>query len=825
MRRLLIIAACTAAACGAIFARSGRHALPSEVLSPGLQAGPVSAASGSDTKIIDLKSDLSGPVAPGDSVIFLVGNFAAQHNGAVITCDSAVRYSDKRIEFFGNVLINKNTTYIYGDRADYNGEINEARVYSEIIKVVDGDATLYTYRFRFNTKDNVGEFSQGGVLTNRDNVLESVRGYYYADTKELAAVDQVEMRNEEYELKGDSVVYNMATDNAFFFDRTNIWSHDGNYLYADRGEYRKADTLYVVTRNGYVLTREQEMWSDSIDFYRADNHVILRRDVQIDDAPHKVLAFADYGEYWREPGNAFLTRNPSLVSYDLSQGDSLFMRADSMFLYTIRWEDEKKEQEAAADAGNASESGSPESGGRADSFGKASRLDSLGRVALPDSLGKAPRPDSLGQAVLPDSLRAAGAADSLGVARAVDSLAGADTVRLSDDERRALQKEEARQAKEARKKAAAEAKKELLAEIAARRQAKKTAKLLAQKEREEARLTARRLKAESKLRARQARAARRGKPLPVDSTLLQEIDDRLARNAAVQDSLFGLLFDRWAADSVEVAATVDSLALLPPRDSICRLMKGYRNVRIYRSDFQGVCDSITALSADSTIHLYIDPVLWNQSNQITSEVMDVYTRNGAIERAEFVGSPMMVSELDTVHYNQISGKEMTAYFRNNEIWLDNVNGNARTLYYNQDGEPPQVTGLFFVESGGINFYVDEQQVVRMSWYNEPRYSIYPMDKIPPEQELYLKGFKWEGARRPAQRDVFDRHLRPSERTERSALAHPSFPLRQRVDEHRKMLTEQRRWADRVDQVDPATVEWMRELGFEVGQPRESGPKF
>ncbi|MDE7006271.1 MAG: hypothetical protein K2O82_07145, partial [Alistipes sp.] len=146
MRRLLIIAACTAAACGAIFARSGRHALPSEVSSSGLQAGPVSAASGSDTKIIDLKSDLSGPVAPGDSVIFLVGNFAAQHNGAVITCDSAVRYSDKRIEFFGNVLINKNTTYIYGDRADYNGEINEARVYSEIIKVVDGDATLYTYR-------------------------------------------------------------------------------------------------------------------------------------------------------------------------------------------------------------------------------------------------------------------------------------------------------------------------------------------------------------------------------------------------------------------------------------------------------------------------------------------------------------------------------------------------------------------------------------------------------------------------------------------------------------------------------------------------------
>ena len=48
-------------------------------------------------------------------------------------------------------------------------------------------------------------------MLNRENLLESVRGYYYADTKELIAVDRVEMRNDEYELKGDSVVYNMAT--------------------------------------------------------------------------------------------------------------------------------------------------------------------------------------------------------------------------------------------------------------------------------------------------------------------------------------------------------------------------------------------------------------------------------------------------------------------------------------------------------------------------------------------------------------------------------------------------------------------------------------
>lgn len=775
-----------------------------------MRPAPASSAPDGGTRIIDLKSDLSGPVAPGDSVIFLVGNFAAQHNGAVITSDSAVRYSDKRIEFFGNVLINKNTTYIYGDRADYDGESNEARIYSPIVKVVDGDATLYTYEFKFDTRANVGEFAGGGVLTNRDNVLESERGYFYADTKDLVAVGQVEMRSEEYELKGDSVVYNMDSDNAYFFDRTNIWSRDGDYLYADRGEYRKADTLYVVTRNGYVLTAEQEMWSDSIDFYRARDHVILRRDIQIDDVPHKVLAFGDYGEYWKVPGNALLTQRPAAVSYDLSQGDSLFMRADSILLHTLRWGERTPEEEKSAGA---------------DSAGQAPAVPAVPGVREEAGVPHRATVDSLGLRVAADSLQLGGIPDSLAADSLVaDSLSAPDSVRrLTPAELKARQKEEARRAAEAKKKARAAAKKKLLAEIAAKRQAKATAKLLKQKEREEIRLAAQRLKAESKLRARQARAARRGKPLPAaDSTAQPDSDSmRLVRAAARRDSLYRLLYEEWRSDSLAMGS--DSLPLA--RDSVCRLLRGYRNVRIYRSDFQSVCDSMAAVSVDSTIHLYIDPVLWNEQNQITSDVMDIYTRNQELEHADFVGTPMMANRLDSIHYNQIAGKEMTAYFRDNRIWLNRVKGNARTLYYNQDGEPPEITGLFFIESGGIDFYVEDNQVVRMVWTNEPSYTIDPIDKLPPDRELYLKGFKWEGARRPALDDVFDRRIRPSERTEREALEHPDFPLQRRIDAHRKELVEQRRWADRVDQVDPHTAEWMRELGFEVGQPRTGGPQF
>lgn len=831
MRRLLSIAVVALAAVSVIFARGGMQAPEAE--------------QPAEKKLIDLKSDNMGPVAPGDSVIFLVGNFAAQHNGAVITCDSAVRYSDMRIEFFGNVLINKNTTYIYGDRAEYNGEVNEARVFSDIVKVVDEDATLYTYEFLFNTKENVGEFGGGGVLVNRDSRLESVRGYYYANSKELVCVDRVEMRNDEYELKGDSVVYNMATDNAFFFRNTNIWNKEGDYLYADRGAYRKADSLYKVTSNGYVLTDKQEMWSDSIDFYRAEDHIILWRDIQIDDTEHKVLAFGDYGEYWKEPGNAFLTRRPSIVSYDLSQGDSLFMRADSMFLFTINENAERRAAEAAAADSLARSADSLALPG-ADSLAHAAGgadvpADSLGRprsgrrpqgVDAADSLATAGSvPDSLAAGGDADSPHATSSsldapdrpapADSLGGAAPADSLANAaDTLTVA--QRKALLKEAAKRAKAEEKAAAAKEKKKKLDEIAARRKEKMTARLLEQKEREEARLTARRLKAESKLKARQARATRKGRMIQIDSTALRELDSLIVLNMAEQDSLLNLLVDSLLTDTAAMAIPADSIdSLAAPRDSIYRLLKGFRNVKIYRSDFQTVCDSMTAISTDSTIHLYIDPVLWNENNQITSDVMDIFTENQQLTRAEFIGSPMMVSQLDTTLYNQVAGKTMTAYFFNNQIYRNDVNGNAQTIYYMQDGEPVEITMMGVIESGEISFFIEDKQVVQITYRGDPVYNFYPMDKIPPTQDIRLKGFKWEGARRPSQAEVFDRRIRPSERERRSEMKHPDFPIMQRIDEHRKRLIEQRRWTDRNDQVDAATVEWMHSLGYEVGQPRKT----
>lgn len=801
-----------------------------------------------EQKLVYMRSDRTFSIDVGDSMaVCMVGNFRALHNGAVITCDSAVRYDGQTIECFGNVLINQNTTFIYGDRADYQGRLNKAEVYSPLVKVIDGDATLYTFRFSFDTYRQVGEFTGGGVLFNRGNRLEADRGYYYSERHELSCVGRVEMCDSTYQMQSDSVIYNTDLDRAEFFRNTHIWNDQGEYLYGDRGAYDRPSACYSIRQNGYLLTEKDELWSDSLDYFREREIAYLRHAIQIDDAEYKTLAFGDYGEYWRNPGSALLTRNPSLVGYDTTQGDSIYMRADSILLLTYYtsqpefnpWGPQREPADSlAADSLTLPGADSIARSSRPALPGQPPALGGEGGTPTPPfpggMPGARPRPeaDSTARSESP-----AGRLDSLGVESPADSLGGDEIDSLVDSRdslqrltdsldtlsvkaRKAFYKRIDRERKAAIKAEKAAARREKLAIIARARQAKITAQLNRMDSLEQLRLERRRARMEAKLQAKRERAIRRGKELP-DSSALSDLDSLLSRREAAgrTDSLAldSLATDSLAVDSLAVdSLTVDSLAA----DTVRRVMYGYRKVKIYRTDFQAVCDSIVALGADSTLHLYIEPVLWNQQNQITSELMDIYTKGGEIDHADFVGRPIMVSQVDTACYNQISGKEMTAWFASNAIYRHDVNGNVETIYFLQDEPGAPANDMFVIRSGAASFYIENQQVVTMTYREQNEYSMFPLDMRPESQELYLKEYKWLPELRPSRDSVFTRTIRPSRRAETEALERPTFPLSDKILRYRDRLVETGRWADRDETLSPEVMEWVRRNGYEPSAPRE-----
>ena len=680
---------------------------------------------------VDMRSDAGRQTQRGGKkVLIAVGNFAAHHNGTVITCDSTVRYSDTHLECFGNVLINKGSTFIYGDRAEYNGEKNEAKIYSEIIKIVDGTTTMYTYNFTFNTQTSIGTFTGGGVVIDNDNRLESERGYYNADTKDVICVENVEMRDEKYQMKGDSVIYNLDTDNAQFFRNTNIWnSEDGEYLYADAGLFSKAEDLYRLTENGYILTNEQELWSDSLDYYRERGYALLKNNIQIDDAKNKMLVFGDHGEYWKEPGDAFLTDNPALISYDTEQGDTVFIRSDSMYLYTkdpvaerierqrlakikadsIALADslakiappqpENSAEEAAEEAESVAQEPKEESREKSREQMSQRAKNSLERAAKrknrdeeqpksePTPEAEPAKPvEEPAEEVVPES---APVADSTAVevdSLAVDSVAVDSVVMptdtLTERERKALERAriaaEKQHIRDSIKQIKADSLRVKLDRIADRRQQKRTAYYKNLERIDSLQRAKARARADKRLKRRVARLERRGIDiLPVHDSLYRQADsvalamllglDTTTNN--MLDSLIYIYFPHLKPGVDTTAVATDTIAV----DSTFRLIMALRNVRMFRSDSQMVCDSLISRSTDSVIHLYKSPVLWNELNQISSDSMHIFSRSGRLVKAQFDGHPMIVAQLD-------NGVVIRRTGINRDLGWSRVDYNGQPLY-------------------------------------------------------------------------------------------------------------------------------------------------
>ena len=760
MKRLLSILLIFAAVMSIAFAQSG-------------------GSSRRGRKPVDMQGDDAYSIKYEDTTaLCLVGNVLFYHNGTVITCDSAVRYSERHMECFRNVLINKDSLYVYGDRAEYNGETNMAYIYSPLIKVIDGDATMYTYSFSFNTLENVGRFGGGAIITNGDNRLEAERGYYYADSSVVICVEAVEMQDTQYKLQSDSVIYNLDTDVAEFATETFIWNENNEMVNAKSGRYDRNADRFELFEDSYILTEKQEVWADSVDYRRALENAILRRNIQIDDSDQKVLAFGDYGEYWGDREEALLTERPLVISYDPEMGDSLFVRADSILLFTERPYD--IDSTAVADSLATDSLATAPQG--VQSFGEDIRQQIADAAA---AMGVTT--DSVAVATPIEDSVAAQPTDSVSIAQPVEDSVAAAIVELTPEQL----KEQAKAEKEAAK-AAAKAEKERVKAEKAKTKAEKAAA-------KEARLKEKAAERRAKRLAKIERYERK-KGIVRDSLA----QDSLAADSLAQVDPAAEFAADEQSDSVAVADTI-------PHDSVRRIIRAYRNVRSYRSDFQSICDSMVILSLDSTIHLYQSPILWYGANQVTANVIDIYTENQQITRAEFIGNPIMAEQIDSVAFNQVAGKTIEALFRDNEVYRVNAVGNGQTLYYTTDQNSGRVTEFMTITCGDISFLMKDRQIETIIWRGNPVYSIYNITQVPEDQQRTLRDFVWHGDKRPELDQVLDRNLRPSRREEMLKKPQPEFPIQQSIDRRRKRLTESGQWRDRTETLSPDAIQFVESV--------------
>lgn len=196
-------------------------------------------------------------------------------------------------------------------------------------------------------------------------------------------------------------------------------------------------------------------------------------------------------------------------------------------------------------------------------------------------------------------------------------------------------------------------------------------------------------------------------------------------------------------------------------DSIYKDIKAFYNVRFFRNDMQGVCDSMNYVQRDSILYLVGEPVIWNGGNQVLGERIDVYLNDTTIEKAHVREFALAIQDRQTEgQYNQISGRDMKIYFENDELRHVLVEGNAESLYYLVEGDSiGTILGLNKTESAYLSMDFKDDELEKLKLWPAVQAVTTPLSMLLAD-ESKLKGFMWLDYLRPKYNmDIFRRNKR------------------------------------------------------------------
>ena len=189
-------------------------------------------------------------------------------------------------------------------------------------------------------------------------------------------------------------------------------------------------------------------------------------------------------------------------------------------------------------------------------------------------------------------------------------------------------------------------------------------------------------------------------------------------------------------------------------DSV-RVLRAFNQVRFYRSDVQGICDSLQLSEADTIINMYRHAVVWNLERQIFGDEINVHLNDSAADWATLPTGGFMAEHLGENYYDQLSGKKMKAWFENKELRRLDVDGNVQVIMFPEEKDSTY-NKMVNAESSYLRLNLKpKQEVDRITMWPEVSGKVIPL-YLAKKADLFLPQFKWYDMLRPqSPDDIFD----------------------------------------------------------------------
>lgn len=187
-----------------------------------------------------------------------------------------------------------------------------------------------------------------------------------------------------------------------------------------------------------------------------------------------------------------------------------------------------------------------------------------------------------------------------------------------------------------------------------------------------------------------------------------------------------------------------------------RIIRGQRNVRFFKTDLSGKCDSIHSDEKRALTQMIGKPILWNFENQLTGDLMHLIGNNNTqkLDSLKVLNNAFIISK-DTIGagFNQVKGQNLYGKFKDNKLYEVDVVKNTEVIYFMRN-DKQELIGINKNKSSSINMTMEENVINTITFFKEVDGEIYP-EKDLPENARKLRGFVWRGDERiKTKEDIF-----------------------------------------------------------------------
>jgi lipopolysaccharide export system protein LptA len=184
-----------------------------------------------------------------------------------------------------------------------------------------------------------------------------------------------------------------------------------------------------------------------------------------------------------------------------------------------------------------------------------------------------------------------------------------------------------------------------------------------------------------------------------------------------------------------------------------RIIRAFNNVRFFKTDMSGKCDSIHSSSKIALTKLIGNPILWNGENQITGDIMHLIGNNTTkkLDSLKVLNNTFLVSK-DTLGtgYNQVKGQNLFGKFLEGKLHDVDIIKNTEVIYYMRN-DAHELIGINKNVSSKINLILEKNAVETITFFQQVDGDIYP-EKDLPENARKLRGLVWRGEERIKSKD-------------------------------------------------------------------------